>query len=82
MAFDAVAKEGMKEMSGTNYGTKVNRWILSPCYECNDMGASLSPGLLNEDETIEYRKCEEGHTVESEPLFWAPLGEATETGIV
>lgn len=62
------------------YGTKIDRWLVGHCPECGS-SADLAPGPLNDDESIEYRKCTEGHVVESEPIFWAPTGESTENGI-
>lgn len=59
------------------YGQQVTRHINAWCQECDD-SMSLRPGTLNKDRTVEYRVCDEGHTVFSEPLFYCALGEATE----
>lgn len=59
------------------YDQHVKRHINGWCTECDD-SRSLRPGPLNDDKTIEYRTCEEGHTVLSEPLFYCAPGEATE----
>ena len=59
------------------YGQHVKRHVNGWCTECGD-SMSLSPGILNEEETIEYRTCEEGHTVASDPLFYCAPSEATE----
>ena len=38
----------------------------------------LPLGVLNDDGTVEIRGCEDcGTKVETEPLFTAPLGDAT-----
>ena len=70
----------MARDSSRPIGGHIRRVIIARCPEC-DTDADLKPGPLNEDRTIEYRKCEVGHTVEFPPTLWSGPGDATETGI-
>ncbi len=47
--------------------------------QCPDCGTSvfLSPGPLNADRTVEYRRCEDGHVVETTPHFFCAPSDAT-----
>lgn len=61
-------------------GEHIRRHVFGACPECGT-STNLGPGPLNAAETIEFRTCDDGHTVESEPTFWAMPGEATEFDI-
>lgn len=69
-------------MVSANVGRHIRRYVNGWCPECNE-NSSLSPGPLNKEETIEYRKCVDcGATVEDhDPRFWATDADADEFGI-
>ncbi|SEE78441.1 hypothetical protein SAMN04489740_2528 [Arthrobacter alpinus] len=57
----------MFESSNTR-GSHIKVSVLLHCYGCRGT-VSCSPGSLSEDGTIEYRTCEEGHTVPDKAQF-------------
>lgn len=60
-----------------NYGQHVKRFVYTYCAECGDT-VSCAPGDLSIDGVDEYRKCEDGHLVKTEAIYYCPPSEATE----